>query len=322
VPAPPGRLYVVGTPIGNLEDLSFRAIATLRDCRLVACEDTRVTRTILTRHGLATPLVSCHKFNERQRVDRVLEVLAAGGDVALVSDGGTPGLSDPGALLVRAARAAGYVVSPIPGPSAATALISVSGFTSGTFTFIGFLPSRRGERRRALEALRGERRPLLFFESPHRILGTLEDAESVFGDRAACLGREMTKVHEEFLEGPLSVVRSKLSGRRLRGEIAFLVAGAETEDSGERLAAADHVGDTGAGAAPADAGALASALADAVIEVRGLISAGIERGAALRQVARRRRINRKEIYRQLVRDRVMSTMGPQRDAGNKADEEE
>lgn len=316
MPAPPGRLYVVGTPIGNLEDLSFRTIATLRGSRLIACEDTRVTRAILTRHGLPTPLVSCHKFNERQRVDRVLEVLAAGGDVALVSDGGTPGLSDPGAILVRAARAAGYAVSPIPGPSAATALISVSGFTSGTFTFIGFLPSRRGERRRALEALRDERRPLLFFESPHRILGTLEDAESVLGDRAACLGREMTKIHEEFLDGPLSVVRSKLSGRRLRGEFAFLLAGAEAEESGERDPAADPGGDTDATAA------MTAALADAAAEVRRLISAGIERGAALRQVARRRRLNRKEIYRQLVRDRAMTTTGPQRDAEKKEEEEE
>jgi 16S rRNA (cytidine1402-2'-O)-methyltransferase len=322
VPGPPGRLYVVGTPIGNLEDLSFRAIATLRDCRLIACEDTRVTRAILTRHGLTTPLVSCHKFNERSRIDRVLEVLAAGGDVALVSDGGTPGLSDPGALLVHAARAAGYAVSPIPGPSAASALISVSGFTDGTFTFLGFLPSRRGERRRALEALRNERRPMLFFESPHRILGTLEDAEAILGDRVTCLGREMTKLHEEILDGPLSVVRSKLSGRRLRGEFAFLLAGADAAGPGERHPTADPGGGPSTGPTPGDTTSLTAALTDAAAEVRGLIATGIDRGAALRQVARRRGLNRREIYRQLVRDRDVGTIDPPRGTGEKAEEEE
>src|SRR5262245_5568709 len=164
--ARPGTLHVIGTPIGNLDDLSARAIATLRSCGLIACEDTRVTRAILARHGLTTRLLSCHKFNEADAARRVVAILASGVDVALVSDGGTPGLSDPGAVVVREARGAGLSVVPIPGPSAATALWSVSGF-SGPFTVIGFLPHRRGERRRALAGLAHEPRPFILFESPH-----------------------------------------------------------------------------------------------------------------------------------------------------------
>src|SRR5262249_51153676 len=180
---------------GHLEDLSPRAVATLRACALVACEDTRVTRVLLERHGLDVPVVSCHRFNEHARSERILQVLAGGKDVALVTDAGTPGLADPGAAVGRAARAAGFAVSPVPGPSALSSLWSVSGL-EGPFTFVGFLPQRGGERRRALAALALEPRPLVFYESPHRILGALEDAEAVLGDRPALLGRELTKIHE------------------------------------------------------------------------------------------------------------------------------
>ncbi|MGH9796987.1 MAG: 16S rRNA (cytidine(1402)-2'-O)-methyltransferase, partial [Candidatus Polarisedimenticolia bacterium] len=231
-PAPPGTLYVVATPIGNLEDLSPRARAALAASPIVACEDTRTTGGLLRRAGLRSRLVSCHRFNERARIEPILEALGRGDNVALVSDAGAPGVSDPGALLVRAARAAGHRVVPIPGPSAVTTLLMASGFPPGPFTFVGFLPPRAGERCRALETLRGETRPLLLFEAPHRLARTLQDALRILGDRDAFVGREMTKFHEEFLEGPLSAIRSAFEAREPRGEIALLIAGAPEGGTG------------------------------------------------------------------------------------------
>jgi len=275
-----GTLYIVATPIGNLEDLSSRTVATLRACRLVACEDTRVTRTILDRHGFTTPVMSCHRFNEAASVRRILEVLDGGGAVALVSDGGTPGLSDPGAIVVRAARSSGARVVPIPGPSAATALWSVSGF-SGPFTVQGFLPQRGGERRRALLALAAETRPIVFFESPHRIIAMLDDAVAVLGDRDCCLGREMTKIHEEFLAGSLASVRERLAAGPVRGEIALVVAGRPARD-----------------AAPGDPHDLEAAGAEA----RRLMAAGVPRAEAVRRAARAAGVPRRAVYQSLLGD--------------------
>ena len=279
-----GTLYVVGTPIGNLDDLSPRAIEALAASDLVACEDTRRSRVLLARHGLAPRLVSYHKFNETRRLPAILETLARGGRVSLVSDGGTPGISDPGARLVSAARAAGHAVVPIPGASAITALLSASGFEAGPFTFIGFLPHRKGERRRALESLRAEDRPLLFFESPRRLVATLGDALEILGDRAAFLGREMTKVHEEFLSGTIGSLRAAFEGREPRGEIAFLLAGAGTAGAAE-------------GARPAGPGE------EPALRVRSLIEAGVERREAMRRVARETGLSRRDLYRRLLRDR-------------------
>ncbi|HEU4400952.1 MAG TPA: 16S rRNA (cytidine(1402)-2'-O)-methyltransferase [Candidatus Polarisedimenticolia bacterium] len=294
--APRGTLYVIGTPIGNLEDLSPRAVTALAQSRLIACEDTRRTRAIMARHGLTTRLVSCHKFNESRRAGEVLKALAQGASVALVSDGGTPGVSDPGALLVRRARADGHRVVPIPGASAVTALLSVSGVPSGPFTFIGFLPHRRGERRRTLEALRLERRPLLFFESPRRVGATLQDALEILGDREICLGREMTKIHEEFLCGSLRIVRDALAGRALKGEISFLLTGA---DDGSLREARDRVGAADpsiarSGTVPAESPAES---------VRRLVRGGMDRKEAMRRVARERGLPRRVVYKDLLRDR-------------------
>lgn len=275
-----GTLYVVATPIGNLDDLSSRAVATLRACRLVACEDTRVTRAILDRHGFTTPVMSCHKFNEAASVRRIMEVLDGGGAVALVSDGGTPGLSDPGALVVRAARRCGTRVVPIPGPSAVTALWSVSGFT-GPFTVQGFLPQRGGERRRTLAALAVEIRPIVFFESPHRIIAMLDDAIAVLGDRDCCLGREMTKIHEEFLAGSLASVRERLAADQVRGEIALVVAGRPARD-----AAADDPRDLEAAGA----------------EARRLMAEGVPRAEAVRRAARAAGVPRRAVYQSLLGD--------------------
>jgi len=275
-----GTLYVVATPIGNLDDLSSRTVETLRACRLIACEDTRVTRTILDRHGFTAPVMSCHKFNEAASTRRILEVLDGGGTVALVSDGGTPGLSDPGAIVVREARRSGARVVPIPGPSAATALWSVSGF-SGPFTVLGFLPQRGGERRRALLALEAETHPTLFFESPHRIIAMLEDAIAVLGDRDCCLGREMTKLHEEFLAGSLTSVRERLAAGPVRGEIALVVAGRPARDT----AAGD-----------------ARDLDAAGIAARRLMAAGVPRAEAVRRAARAAGVPRRAVYQGLLRE--------------------
>ena len=308
-----GSLFVVATPIGHLEDLSPRAIDTLRRCGLIACEDTRVTHGLLHRHAISSRVVSCHKHNEHERTARILAALESGVDVALVSDGGTPGLSDPGAAVVRAARSAGVTIIPIPGPSAVTALWSVSGFPSGPFTVIGFLPHRRGERRRMLESLREEARPLVFFESPHRILDTLADLRDILGDRQTCLGREMTKIHEEYLSGPLSAVSETLTGRAVRGEFTLLVAGAPaarapggTAVRGERTAAAGPAPD--AGPAQDTSQLLASAAAQAL----RLVADGMERRAALRRVARSTGVPRRELYAEMVRQRnVMRQEDPE-----------
>ena len=292
---PEGVLRVVGTPIGNLDDLSPRAVATLRGCALVACEDTRVTRVLLDRHGIQVPVVSCHRFNEHSRSERILQVLAGGSDVALVTDSGTPGVSDPGAAVVRAARAAGLAVSPIPGPSAVAALWSVSGL-EGPFTFMGFLPQRHGERQRALAGLASEPRPLVFYESPHRILAMLDDAAAVLGERRALAGRELTKIHEEVIAGSLQEIRERLAARTIRGEFTLIVAPAEADRRRGRTP-----GGTAAGAGAEEDGAAAADLDAAADEVARLIEAGIDRGTALKRVARQRGVPRRALYDHLVR---------------------
>jgi 16S rRNA (cytidine1402-2'-O)-methyltransferase len=301
-----GTLYVVGTPIGNLEDLSPRAAATLSACALVACEDTRVTRGLLERHGIAVPVLSCHRHNERQRVSRILDLLASGADVALVCDGGTPGLSDPGAVLVRAARAAGRRVVPIPGPSAPATLWSVSGFDPEPFLFVGFLPQRSGARRRTLRALAKERHALLIFESPHRILDTLEDARAILGDRPAILGREMTKMHEEFLPGTLGELAALLQKRTIRGEFSLLISRPDPASL-----AVDE------GALPGPDASLSPAA-----EVARLLASGTSRGEAFRQVARRRGMSRRDLYREVLRERDAEKAGRGDPEGQAEGEEE
>ena len=278
-----GVLYVVATPIGNLEDLSPRALKALTDARLIACEDTRVTRAMLSRYGIRTRLVSCHRFNEVKRVEKVLDVLGDGFSIALVTDGGTPAVSDPGAILIGRARDEGYRVVPVPGPSAITTLLSVSGFRTTPFTFIGFLPSRKAERRRTLEALRTESRTMLFFEAPHRILKMLDDAVEILGDRHAFLGREMTKIHEEFRNGTLSSILAALRAGTVRGEIALLVSG---------------VGGP-VPQVPCGDDQPPEPLPDAV---RRLVARGWDRKEAMRRVARERGISRRTVYQAVIRD--------------------
>lgn len=225
----PGRLFVVATPIGNLADLSPRALEALGSAALIAAEDTRHTRLLLQAAGVATPLVSLHAHNEPQRVPELLERLGDGMDVALVSDAGTPLLSDPGYELVSRAAAAGFVVEAIPGPSAITAALSVAGLPTHRFCFEGFLPARAAERRSALADLAHETRTLVFFEAPHRIVAALEDLVAHFGAaRQAVVARELTKTHETIYRGTLAELHARAQAEEnfARGELTVVVAGA------------------------------------------------------------------------------------------------
>jgi 16S rRNA (cytidine1402-2'-O)-methyltransferase len=227
-PVAPGTLHVVATPIGNLEDMTLRGLRVLREVDLVACEDTRRTGVLLRAHGIRTALTSYFEHNERWKGARILEALRSGRSVALVSDAGTPGISDPGYRLVREAREEGLPVVPVPGPSAATAALSVSGLPTDRFLFVGFLPARPGPRRRALAELADARPTLVAYESPVRVLASLQAMAEILGDREAFLCREATKVHEEYLRGRLLDIRERLAHRNaVRGEIVLVVAGAE-----------------------------------------------------------------------------------------------
>lgn len=233
----PGRLLLVATPIGNLEDLSPRAARALAEADLVACEDTRHSGRLLAHLGVKRPLVSLHEHNERMRLPRILEALAAGGTVAVVSDAGTPLLSDPGFPLVRAAVEAGHRVESIPGPSAILAALVASGLPPYPFTFAGFPPPKSGKRRSFYRRLAPLGHTLVLFESPHRLLASLEDARAELGDRPAAIGRELTKLHEEMLYGRLSEIAAELARRpSLPGEFVLVVGGAEGAASSERAA--------------------------------------------------------------------------------------
>jgi 16S rRNA (cytidine1402-2'-O)-methyltransferase len=273
----PGTLYVVATPLGNLEDVTLRALRVLREARLVACEDTRRTARLLSAHGIATPTTSYFEHNERWKGARILNVVREGGDVALVSDAGTPGISDPGYRLVREAREEGLPVVPVPGPSAAVAALSVSGLPTDRFLFVGFLPPRQGARRAALEQLASARATLVFYESPVRALACLDDMREILGDRPAFLCREATKLHEEYRRGALAELRAHLSPpNEIRGEITLVVAGAPDR-------------------APATTETPEALFAR-------LTAAGRTRRAAVKEVARALGLPAREVYRRVLQD--------------------
>jgi len=221
-------LYVVATPIGNLEDITLRALRVLREVDLIAAEDTRHTRKLLSRYDIDTPVTSYHENNERTKAPALARRLEAGESIALVSDAGTPTISDPGYHLIRAATENGVPVTPVPGVSAATAALSVSGLATDRFVFQGFLPARQGRRREALRQLQGEERTLVFYEAPHRVREALADMREMLGERAALVGRELTKVHEELLRGTLSQLAAGLAEAAPRGEFVIVVAGRDS----------------------------------------------------------------------------------------------
>lgn len=223
-----GTLHLVAVPIGNPDDITLRALATLRAVAVVAAEDTRHFATLARHHGLATRAVSYHDHNEEARARELIGRLEAGDDVALVSDAGTPLVSDPGYRLVREALAAGIAVTSVPGPSAVTAALAASGLPPHPFRFLGFLPRTSAARRAALDAVRGDAATLVAFEAPHRLVATLRDALAVLGDRPACLARNLTKPHERWQRGSLSALVAELEAEgEVRGEATLVIGGAD-----------------------------------------------------------------------------------------------
>jgi 16S rRNA (cytidine1402-2'-O)-methyltransferase len=274
-----GRLYLVATPIGNLEDIGLRAIRTLKESSAIACEDTRHTQKLLNHYGIQNRLVSYHEHNENTRAPELLSELENGATIALVTDAGTPVISDPGHRLVSLCIEHGIPVIPIPGPSSAVAALSASGISAEQFLFVGFLPARQGERRRVLSALANQTCTLIFFEAPHRIAKTLADAAQILGPRQAVLGREITKLHEEFLRGTLAELAARLNESPPRGEMTLIVAPPAA----------------GAASSPKDL-TLRERVEQLVNEEK------LGRKAALKQAAREFGLPRREAYKQLLLD--------------------
>ena len=218
-------LYVVATPIGNLEDITLRALRVLREVDVIAAEDTRHTRKLLDRYDIHTPLTSYHEHNERTKAATLVRRLEAGEDIALVSDAGTPAISDPGYHLIREAVEKGVPVIPVPGVSAVTTALSVCGLATDRFVFQGFLPAKSSRRKETLRRLQDDDRTLVFYEAPHRIRGSLADMHAVLGDRAVAVGRELTKTHEELIRGTLSQLAAKIDEKEPRGEFVIAIAG-------------------------------------------------------------------------------------------------
>ncbi|HJZ64486.1 MAG TPA: 16S rRNA (cytidine(1402)-2'-O)-methyltransferase [Candidatus Acidoferrum sp.] len=273
-----GRLYLVGTPIGNLEDITLRAIRILKESDQIACEDTRHTQKLLSHYDIQKSLVSYHEHNEMTRAPELVVAMEQGAKIALVSDAGMPLVSDPGYRLVTLCTRHQIPVIPIPGPSALLAALSASGLPNQEFLFVGFLPARSGERRRAMERLRLEDRTLIFYEAPHRVADTMADALEILGNRPACLAREVTKLHEEFRRASLSELVASLEDKPLRGEITLLIgaplpgqsAGADTSQS----------------------------LADRVDEL--IRQARLDRKEALKLAAKERGLTRREAYSKIL----------------------
>ena len=283
-------LYLVATPIGNLGDITLRALDVLRRADRIACEDTRQTQKLLNHFEITTPTVSCHQHNEHQRAAELIEALKAGGRIAVVSDAGMPGISDPGSWLAVQAIAAGVPVIPIPGANAALSALVASGLSTDEFHFIGFLPEKAGARRTRLEALAAEvqrneaARTLVFYEAPHRILETLADLEAVWGaELHIVMARELTKIHEEFLRCTVAEARRELAGRdRVRGEITLLVEAQPV--------------------ALQDASKSPIRITDRVARLQA--ESGVDEKEALKRIARELGQSKSEVYREMQRERA------------------
>ncbi len=276
-----GTLYLVATPIGNLQDMSFRAIEVLRSVALIAAEDTRHSRVLLDHFNINTKLISYHEHNERERAVELAERLAQGESIAVITDAGMPGISDPGFRVVNEATARGIRVVPIPGASALVSALAVSGLPTDAFFFGSFLPPRAGARRTRLASLKDLRATLIFYEAPHRLAAALTDAREVLGDRSAVVARELTKIHEEIVRGRLSELMEHFSGAEPRGEIVLLIGGTPDERQ-----VADAV--------PVD---IATRVAEFEAE-------GLDPKAALKRAAKELGVSRSEAYRRLLAART------------------
>jgi len=283
-PLAPG-LYLVGTPIGNLGDITLRAIRVLRSADRIACEDTRQTQKLLNHFGITTPTISCHEHNEAERIPEFLAAMQKGARIAVVSDAGMPGISDPGMHLAAAAIEAGIAIYPIPGANAALSALVASGLNTERFAYTGFLPAKAGARRAELERLAANTEDgttLVFYEAPHRILETLGDIQAVWGKQCrAVVARELTKLHEEFLRGSAAEVATELSQReRIRGEITLLVeARRQQNETSSR-----------------------SSIANRIAELQQ--SENLDEKDALKRIARERGLSKSDVYRELQRERA------------------
>lgn len=273
-----GTLYVCSTPIGNLEDASYRLVRILSEADLIACEDTRHTQKLLNHFGIKKKMVSYHEHNRVGRGAQLLQALEEGKNIALVSDAGTPGISDPGFDLVQEARSQGIKVEAVPGPSAVVTALSVAGLDTERFVFEGFLPSKREARRQRLNGLKQEERTIALYEAPHRLLALLTDIEEVMGaDRQLAVARELTKIHEEVLRGTAAELRGHFADIQPRGEITVLIAG---------LIAVPAVKEP----------------AEIAEEVRELIEAGMQKKEALKKKALEYNVKKAELYKYLTND--------------------
>jgi 16S rRNA (cytidine1402-2'-O)-methyltransferase len=278
-----GTLYLVATPIGNLEDVTRRALRVLAEADVVACEDTRHTRRLLEHFGIGARTVSYHEHNERERAEELAQLIEGGASVALVSDAGTPGINDPGYRLVRACAERGLRVVPIPGPAAFVAALTASGLPTDEFYFGGFLPARTHARRQRLEAVRSLRATLVFYETPHRIAQALSDAREVLGEREAVVARELTKLHEEIVRGRLSELAARFSDEAAaRGEMVLLIDREVIED---------------------EVGAESRTTTSVAERVNALEAEGLDPRAALKRAARELGLTRDEAYRRLTSER-------------------
>lgn len=277
-----GTLYLVSTPIGNLEDITHRAVRLLGEVEVIACEDTRHTRKLLNHYGINTKTISYHEHNERERAAELIELLKSGSDIAIVSDAGTPLINDPGFRIAGLAIEAGVLVVPVPGPSALITALVASGLPTDEFFFGGFLPARSGARRTRLSELRSMPATLIFYEAPHRIAATLKDAHEILGEREAVVARELTKMHEELARGRLSELAARFSSAEsARGEIVLMIDRAVIQGS-----------------------AINSETGSSIAElVSALENEGLDHRAALKKVARDLGLSRAEAYRLLVAER-------------------
>lgn len=273
---PSGKLYIVSTPIGNLEDITFRAVRILKDSDVIAAEDTRHSLKLLNHYGISKPLISYWDGREKVRTGDIMRRLVSGQSVALISDAGTPGISDPGFVLIRTAIQEGIDVIPVPGPSAFVAALSVSGISTEEFTFIGFLPQKTAQRQKKLKALALEQRTLVFYEAPHRVLDTVSDMIEIFGGRQAALAKELTKIHEQTERGTLPEILDKLKNAVVAGEYILIVEGMKKENVRIDIA---------------------------LDEIRALMKKGKGRKEAVKIVAEAYGLSKKELYDKSLEDK-------------------
>lgn len=273
---PQGRLYIVSTPIGNLEDITLRALDILKKVDYIACEDTEHSLKLLNYYGIKKPLISYWSEKEKVRAEEIIQKIKTGHKVALITDAGTPGISDPGAVVIKRAIEEEIEIIPVPGPSALIAALSVSGISSNEFTFIGFLPVKQAQRRKKLLELSTDRRTLVFYEAPHRVIQSLNDMLEVLGDRYVAVARELTKMHEEVIRGRLSEIIQRLESSKIAGEYVIVLEGATD---------------------------ITKNIEEAVKKVKELIKKGKGRKEAVKIVSELYGISKKELYEKSLKDK-------------------